>query len=204
MKKIWIHTSPKEPLDLVDSEMENMVIISLVRHPLDWLHAMTRRGSHELRPIQGKKAKNQTEGYLKRELKVYTGEPGTKRQEWYRDPGAVYQHALECWAEHAYFNSLATYKPKPRGKWPISVLVKYEDLAQEPHEVFKNLRDVGVDLDLKNLKGNEYRKWWPLHLKAVEEISSSKEIGFATDCEWGKKYLLDNHAPLLEHLGYTL
>ena len=81
------------------------------------------------------------------------------------------------------------------------MLVKYEDLVQGPQGVFKNLRDVGVDLDLKNLKGNEYRKWWPLHLKAVEEISSSKEIGFATDCEWGKKYLIDN---LLGHLGYTL
>ena len=66
------------------------------------------------------------------------------------------------------------------------------------------MREVGVDLDIKKLKWKEYRKWWPLHLKAVEEISSSKEIGFATDCEWGKKYLLDNHAPLLEHLGYTL
>ena len=51
------------------------------------------------------------------------------------------------------------------------------------------------------MKWKERRKWWPLHLKAVEEISSSKEIGFATDCEWGKKYLIDN---LLGHLGYTL
>ena len=143
---------------------------------------------------------------MKRELKVYTGEPGTKRSDWYRDPhaGAVYQHALEFWAEHAYFNSLDHFKPNRRGLWPISVLVRYEDLLQEHQELFEGLRELGVDLDVKKLKGKVHRKWWPLHVNALEEIGSSKEIGFATDYEWGKKYLLDNHAPLLKHLGYVL
>ena len=47
------------------------------------------------------------------------------------------------------------------------------------------------------MEWKETRKWWPMHLNAVKGIGSSKESSFAIDCEWGKNYLVDNHAPLL-------
>ena len=79
----------------------------------------------------------------------------------------------------------------------------YKDLVQEPEEVFINLRAVGADLDIKRMEWKETRKLWPMHLNAVKGIGSSKESSFAIDCEWGKNYLVDNHAPLLKHLGHT-
>ena len=205
-KYFWKHTSPKEPLPLPDSELEGVLIISLVRHPLEWFHAMTRRDSYELRSVLGRKIKHCTEGYLKKECRVYTGEPGTHKANVYHDAhaGAVYKHALELWAEHAYFNSFRNYKPQRRARWPVNVFIKYEDLLQHPRGILEMLYNVGLDVDIEKMEEMQTRKWWPTHLQAVKGIgSSSSEDSFAIDRKWGKEYLLSEHGRLLDFLGYT-
>ena len=117
----------------------------------------------------------------------------------------TYAHALELWSEHAFYNVQHMIKPHARARWPMNVLVRYEDLVRFPFETMASLWDFGLAVDLGKLQSAEQRKWWGAHKNAVENLGcSSRDASFREDREWAKQYLQDNHALLLNHLKYEL